>query len=65
MKLNFRKTGTGKPLVILHGLFGSADNWMSIAKGLEKNYSLYLLDQRNHGDSPHSDTWNYTAMAAD
>ena len=50
MKLNFRKTGTGKPLVILHGLFGSADNWMSIAKGLEENYTLYLLDQRNHGD---------------
>lgn len=65
MKLNFRKTGTGKPLVILHGLFGSADNWMSIAKGLEENYTLYLLDQRNHGDSPHSDTWNYKAMAAD
>ncbi|GAB3000600.1 alpha/beta fold hydrolase [Cyclobacterium sediminis] len=65
MKLNFRKTGTGKPLVILHGLFGSADNWMSIAKGLEENYTLYLLDQRNHGDSPHSDTWNYEAMAAD
>ena len=65
MKLNFRKTGTGKPLVILHGLFGSADNWMSIAKGLEENYTLYLLDQRNHGDSPHSDNWNYKAMAED
>lgn len=65
MKLNFRKTGTGKPLVILHGLFGSADNWMSIAKGLEENFTLYLLDQRNHGDSPHSDTWNYKAMAED
>lgn len=65
MTLNFRKTGTGKPLVILHGLFGSADNWMSVAKGLEENYTLYLLDQRNHGDSPHSDTWNYKAMAAD
>ncbi|EPR66314.1 alpha/beta fold hydrolase [Cyclobacterium qasimii] len=65
MTLNFRKTGTGKPLVILHGLFGSADNWMSIAKGLEENFTLYLLDQRNHGDSPHSDTWNYKAMAED
>ena len=65
MKLNFRKIGTGKPLIILHGLFGSADNWMSIAKGLEENFTLYLLDQRNHGDSPHSDTWNYKAMAED
>jgi len=65
MKLNFRKTGTGKPLVILHGLFGSADNWMSIAKGLEENFTLYLLDQRNHGDSPHSDIWDYKAMSED
>lgn len=65
MKLNFRKSGAGKPLVILHGLFGSADNWFSIAKELEQDYTLYLVDQRNHGDSPHSDEWNYEAMAAD
>lgn len=65
MKLNFRKTGTGEPLIILHGLFGSADNWFSIAKELEKDYTLYLIDQRNHGDSPHSEEWNYQLMAAD
>ena len=65
MKLNFRKTGTGEPLIILHGLFGSADNWFSIAKELEKYYTLYLIDQRNHGDSPHSEDWNYQVMAAD
>lgn len=65
MKLNFRKSGTGKPLIILHGLFGSADNWYSIAKELEKDYTLYLVDQRNHGDSPHSADWNYDVMAED
>jgi esterase len=65
MKLNYKKTGTGEPLIILHGLFGSADNWFSIAKELEKNYTLYLLDQRNHGDSPHSEEWNYQVMAED
>ena len=65
MKLNFKKSGQGAPLIILHGLFGSADNWLSIAKGLENDYTLYLLDQRNHGDSGHSDEWNYQAMAAD
>nr|MBI1228659.1 alpha/beta fold hydrolase [Cytophagales bacterium] len=65
MKLNVRKTGTGKPLIILHGLFGSADNWMSIAKELSESYRLYLVDQRNHGDSGHSDEWNYQVMAAD
>ncbi|WP_163380723.1 alpha/beta fold hydrolase [Cyclobacterium sp. SYSU L10401] len=65
MKLNFKKSGKGKPLIILHGLFGSADNWMGIAKSLEENYTLYLIDLRNHGDSPHSDEWNYQAMAED
>ncbi|NHE59172.1 alpha/beta fold hydrolase [Cyclobacterium plantarum] len=65
MKLNFKKSGQGKPLIILHGLFGSADNWMGIAKSLEENYTLYLVDQRNHGDSPHAEEWNYAAMAAD
>ncbi len=65
MKLNFKKTGTGKPLVILHGLFGSADNWFSIAKELEKDFTLYLVDQRNHGDSPHSEEWNYEVMVED
>ena len=65
MKLNYKKTGTGETLIILHGLFGSADNWFSIAKELEKKYTLYLVDQRNHGDSPHSEDWNYQVMAED
>lgn len=65
MKLNFKKSGNGKPFLILHGLFGSADNWLGIAKNLEENYTLYLIDLRNHGDSPHSEEWNYQAMAED
>lgn len=65
MKLNFKKTGIGKPLVILHGLFGSADNWFSIARELDKEYTMYLVDQRNHGDSPHSSAWNYDLMVED
>lgn len=65
MKLNFKKSGSGPPLVILHGLFGSLDNWFSIAKELVEHYTLYLVDQRNHGDSPHADEWNYTVMVED
>ena len=65
MQLNFKKLGAGKPLVILHGLFGSADNWFSISKELKDNYTLYLIDQRNHGDSPQSEEWNYEVMADD
>lgn len=65
MELNFKKVGTGPPLVILHGLFGSADNWFSIARELDKEFTLYLVDQRNHGDSPHDDEWNYEVMVED
>lgn len=65
MHLNFKKLGSGKPLVILHGLFGSADNWFSIARELQKTFTLYLVDQRNHGDSPHSEEWNYQVMVED
>jgi pimeloyl-ACP methyl ester carboxylesterase len=65
MRLNFKKSGSGPPLVILHGLFGSLDNWFSIAKDLVEDYTLYLVDQRNHGDSPHSNEWNYGVMVED
>lgn len=65
MQLNFKKLGTGKPLIILHGLFGSSDNWFSISKELKDNFTLYLIDQRNHGDSPQSDEWNYDVMVED
>jgi len=65
MKLHFKKSGTGPPLVILHGLFGSLDNWFSIGKELLDHYTLYLVDQRNHGDSPHSAEWNYGVMVED
>lgn len=57
--------GEGEPLIILHGLFGSSDNWLSIARELESQYKVYLVDQRNHGDSPHSEEFTYAAMAAD
>jgi len=65
MKLNYKTLGEGKPLIILHGLFGSLDNWQTIANELSDHYKIYLVDQRNHGHSPHSDTFNYDVMAAD
>lgn len=65
MKLAYREIGEGEPLIILHGLFGSSDNWLSIARELESRFKVYLVDQRNHGDSPHSDEFTYAAMAAD
>lgn len=65
MELHFREMGQGQPLLILHGLFGSSDNWLTIAKQLAEDYHVFLIDQRNHGQSPHSEEWNYTVMAND
>ncbi|MBL4592239.1 MAG: alpha/beta fold hydrolase [Flavobacteriales bacterium] len=65
MKLNFKKVGEGEPLVILHGLFGSLDNWMTLAKKLGEHFEVFVVDARNHGQSPHSDDFNYDVMADD
>jgi esterase len=65
MNLFFRESGEGKPLVILHGLFGSSDNWYTLAKTFSQQYKVYLVDQRNHGQSPHSDDFNYKLLAED
>lgn len=65
MELNFKQLGEGQPLIILHGLFGSLDNWMSLAKKWSESYQVWLVDQRNHGQSPHSEDFNYKLMAED
>jgi esterase len=65
MRLAFRKYGDGPPMVILHGLYGSADNWVTFAKGLKNSYTIFIPDQRNHGNSPHSNMHDYNHMCAD
>ncbi|AWW00682.1 alpha/beta fold hydrolase [Arcticibacterium luteifluviistationis] len=66
MKLFFRKVGEGKPLIILHGFLGSSDNLFTISKQLAAaGFAVYLLDARNHGQSPSSSEHNYTLMAED
>jgi esterase len=65
MKLSFRKLGTGKPLFILHGLFGSSDNWQTLGKQFAENFTVYFIDQRNHGRSPHTPEHNYKLMSDD
>jgi len=64
-KLNFRKLGEGEPLIIMHGLYGSSDNWVSIARELMTNFSVYIIDMRNHGASPHLPDHNYQVMTND
>jgi len=65
MKLHFRSFGQGEPLIILHGVFGSSDNWQTVGKSLSGQFKIYLVDQRNHGSSPHSEEFNYSVMADD
>lgn len=57
--------GDGESLVILHGLFGSSDNWMTLAKKLSEQFEVFIVDTRNHGQSPHADEFNYQVMADD
>jgi len=65
VKLFFREYGSGQPLVILHGLFGSSDNWLTQAKLFSPHYKFYTVDLRNHGQSPHDDAFDYQAMVND
>jgi len=64
-QLVFQDFGNGPPVFILHGLFGSGDNWLSVAKQLAHDYHVFVLDLRNHGRSFHSDTHSYTELALD
>ena len=66
--LNYRQYGdpTDAPVVLLHGLFGSAANWGSVARQLaSERYHVVVPDLRNHGQSPHDAEHSYPAMAAD
>ncbi len=65
MKLFYRKYGQGIPLIILHGLYGASDNWVSFAKSIEDRFEIFLPDQRNHGRSPHSSDHSFAAMSSD
>ncbi|MCB1661688.1 MAG: alpha/beta fold hydrolase [Pseudomonadales bacterium] len=65
MKLNFIHQGQGEPVILLHGLFGSLRNLSQVSKALAGHFSVYLLDMRNHGDSPHHSDMAFSDMADD
>jgi pimeloyl-ACP methyl ester carboxylesterase len=65
MELTFREMGSGDPVVIVHGVFGSASNWQSIARRLADSWRFLLVDLRNHGNSPQHPDMNYDVMAED
>ncbi|KAF0236983.1 MAG: alpha/beta [Prolixibacteraceae bacterium] len=65
MELFYRKEGSGSPLVIVHGLYGSSDNWVNIGKRLAEKHTVYMIDLRNHGHSPFSGSHTFNDMRND
>jgi pimeloyl-ACP methyl ester carboxylesterase len=65
MKLNYKIYGEGFPIIILHGLLGSLDNWQTVAKSLSQNNMVITLDARNHGRSEQDAIFNYRVMVDD
>ena len=65
MQLHYQTQGQGQPLILLHGLFGSSDNWGRVAKHFSQHYQVIGVDLRNHGKSPHSASQSYANMADD
>ncbi len=72
--LHYRRLGPSgaSPIVILHGLFGTSDNWGSVGKELAEPtdpgapaFDVFLVDLRDHGRSPHTEGTSYPIMAAD
>ena len=63
--LNFKSFGSGRPVVIIHGLLGMLDNWLTFGKKLAESHLVFLVDLRNHGRSPHLSTMSYREMAED
>ncbi|MEQ6121780.1 alpha/beta fold hydrolase [Reichenbachiella sp. MALMAid0571] len=63
--LNYKVLGEGQPLIILHGLFGSLDNWITLGKRFSEHFKVVLVDQRNHGKSFHNSAFDYSVMAED
>ena len=65
MELYYRTEGEGPVVVIIHGLYGSSDNWRSIGKRLAEDHTVYMVDLRNHGRSPFAGEHSYDAMKND
>nr|WP_210396967.1 alpha/beta fold hydrolase [Motiliproteus sediminis] len=65
MTLHYKELGQGDPLLILHGLFGTLENWGGQIKALSGQFRVFAIDLRNHGRSPWSEQMDYPSLSAD
>jgi pimeloyl-ACP methyl ester carboxylesterase len=65
MKLFFRRMGQGNPVIILHGLLGLSDNWVSFGRQLALDFEVFIPDFRNHGQSPFDPAFNFPVLVED
>jgi len=65
LRLNHIESGTGPPVVLLHGLFGAARNFGMVQRALAQLFRVIAMDARNHGASPHAAGMRYAMLAAD
>lgn len=63
--LHYKKTGKGKPLLLLHGNGEDLHIFDPLADRLKKDYTVYQIDSRNHGNSSKTDDYSYQSMAKD
>lgn len=65
--MNGNKNASKHPIIIMHGLFGSKNNWNTLSKTIHQqtDRKVITIDARNHGDSPHSTEMSYSHMAQD
>lgn len=63
MSLHVKQFGAGRPLVLLHGLFGSLENLGVLSRSLSQHFSVYALDLPEHGQSAHSESTSISKMS--
>lgn len=63
--LFYKKTGSGEPLLLLHGNGEDHTIFSPLAEQLAKKYTVYAIDSRNHGQSEKTNDFSYETMAND
>jgi len=65
LTLHYKEAGQGEPLLIIHGLFGTLENWGAQIKALAAHFRVFAIDLRNHGRSPWNEQMDYASLSAD